>query len=154
MEIPLRNRAKEIVAYAIIDAEDASVCKVRSWHITPRGRVRAAFRMNGKRRQVFLHRFLLNFPDGQIDHINGNPLDNRRSNLRVCNNSQNQANRPLRKGRDYKGTQKKGNRWKARITIRNKDFHLGSFRTEKEAAAAYNEAAKKAWGEFARLNEV
>lgn len=107
-----------------------------------------------------LHRLITKPKSGeQVDHINGNKLDNRRSNLRLCNNSQNQMNQSKKKGvfrSDYKGVcwKKQQGKWYARIGVNYKRIHLGYFNTEKEAALAYNAAALKYFGEFARLNII
>jgi len=91
-----------------------------------------------------------------IDHINGNGLDDRRANMRTCTNQQNMRN--LRKRRSgssiYKGVyyDKRRRTWYARICHNGKNIHLGTFATEIEAARAYDRAARRLFGEFARLN--
>jgi hypothetical protein len=113
---------------------------------------------HGRRRQkrVIMHRFILGFPNSFIDHINHKTLDNRRSNLRPCTLSQNQQNRLPQAGYSsvYKGVRwhKWGNSWCAQIKHNGKGFHLGCFRSEVQAAKAYDEAAKEKFGEFAYLN--
>jgi hypothetical protein len=93
-----------------------------------------------------------------VDHINLNPLDNRRSNLRLCNNSQNQFNRdlPAHNTTGYKGVYRNspGNLkpWQAAITINYRKRYLGSFMTAVEAALAYDRAALELAGEFANGN--
>lgn len=108
-----------------------------------------------------MHRFLLNAPAGvMVDHRNGDKLDNRRENLRLCDNSKNQANRKVSRGMSpFKGVtwQKRvhgGGYWKAQIVVNGVLHYLGSFRTDLDAAAAYNVAAKKHFGEFAHLNDL
>lgn len=108
---------------------------------------------------VRMHRIILNAPDGmQVDHRNGNGLDNRRANLRLATASQNLANSRKRRGcrHRYKGvsTQKNTRRWRACISANGCTIHLGYFDTEAEAAQAYNVAALHHFGEFARLNEI
>jgi hypothetical protein len=94
----------------------------------------------------------------QVDHINGNTLDNRKENLRICTQNQNGKNRLLNKNNvsGYKGvTYKKANKlWCAQIVVNYHKMYLGLFTTAEAAALAYNEAAKKYHGEFAKLNEV
>ncbi|HUW14188.1 MAG TPA: HNH endonuclease, partial [Anaerolineae bacterium] len=115
--------------------------------------------INGKTRRVYMHRLILNLPpDMQTDHINGNGLDNRRLNLRVCTQSQNNANRRkwVSCSSQYKGItwDKLRGKWQARINLNGEQKHLGRFDDEHEAAVAYNEAATKLFDGFARLNVI
>lgn len=89
-----------------------------------------------------------------MDHIDGNGLNCCKSNLRICTQSQNNANSRTKKLKGFKGTIRgKGDRkWYAMITKDYVRYHLGGFQTEEEAARAYDAAAKKLFGEFARLN--
>ncbi len=91
-----------------------------------------------------------------VDHINGDKLDNRRANLRNCLRVQNTWNQGISRNNTsgYKGVQRSGRRWVARIGIGNTRVHLGVFDSARDAATAYNQAAFKAWGRFARLNET
>lgn len=94
------------------------------------------------------------YPSGEIDHINGNPADNRIANLRVCSRTQNLHNTVG--SRDsasrFKGVYRDGGRWAAKFRHRGKSLHVGGFATEIEAAKAYDEKIKKVRGEFARTN--
>ena len=107
---------------------------------------------------VRLHREIMNAPAGLlVDHKNGNSLDNRRDNLRLATHFQNSCNARKSKSNftsQYKGVQfrKKKNRWIAVIYYHQKAIWLGTFKSEIEAAKAYDAAAKKYHGEFARLN--
>lgn len=114
---------------------------------------------DGKRTTEEFHRVILNVQKGfEIDHINGDTLDNRRSNLRICTKSGNMRNRSVSINNivGYKGVGfiKKLSKWNARIRVDNKLIYLGLFCSKEDAALAYNEAALKYWGEFARLNEI
>ena len=105
---------------------------------------------------ISMHRFILNLhkADGHVDHINGNTLDNRRSNLRTVTRSQNQMNAKRREDNTsgYKGVSRHNNKWMARISINGKRFFLGHFDTPIEAAKAYDTVAKEYCKEFAQLN--
>ena len=103
---------------------------------------------------VLLHRLLTNCPeDKQVDHWDGDGLNNKRKNLRVCNNAQNGANKSA--PRDSIGMRciyKLGERWRVYMGGR-KPAHVGMFDTVVEARIAYNTEALKLYGEFARLYE-
>lgn len=94
------------------------------------------------------------YPVADIDHINGDPTDNRWANLRLCDDSQNQANRRLTtkntSGRKGVTWNKACGKWQAAIKVRGVNRHLGLFRDLDEAHAAYVAAAQKYFGEFAR----
>lgn len=113
---------------------------------------------NGSSRQtIYLHRELMCAPVGMpVDHINGNTLDNRISNLRVCTYAQNNRNVIKRStgSNTYKGVtfQPKRKLWTANIRVDGVSHHLGSFRSERDAAIAYDAGALTLHGEFARLN--
>ena len=104
---------------------------------------------------LYLHKAIMNSPLGmKVDHINHDILDNRRSNLRICTQSQNQWNQKPR-GK-YKGISwsKRDKIWKVAIGAHGKRYYLGNFKTDIEAAMAYNEVAKRLHGEFAYLNKI
>lgn len=113
---------------------------------------------SGKRRvAVRMHRMLLDAPPGmEVDHQDGNTLNNCRDNLRLCSFAQNRANRRkhAKSSSRYKGVSwnKKRQKWMAYIKINNRSTHLGMFVDEAEAAHAYDRAASAQWGEFASLN--
>lgn len=93
---------------------------------------------------------------GLIDHINGDPSDNRIANLRIATNTQNNANAALQKRNTsgFKGVRRcKGcfNRWDAQICVGGRRIYLGAYGSPEEAHAAYVEAAKEHFGEFARF---
>ena len=117
-----------------------------------------------RRKILSMHRLIMNPPKNmQIDHINGNGLDNRKCNLRVCTNAQNNANKPPQKNSKsgLKGVAKSSkNRWVAYIgtnilregTDKPERRIIGYFSTKEEAGRAYDAAAKERYGEYAWLN--
>jgi hypothetical protein len=106
--------------------------------------------------RVIAKRMGLDIKDKKVDHIDRNGLNNCRGNLRIATNSQSQANRNKRKNNisGYIGVSehKCRNNWHARIQVNGNDISLGYFTNKKDAAKAYNKAALKYFGEFARLN--
>ncbi len=87
-----------------------------------------------------------------VDHINGDKLDNRRSNLRVCSAEQNTQNRRGTSRYGFKGISPNGKRWQAKIASKGVVTCLGTYDTREEAARAYDEAARRTFGEFAKTN--
>ena len=111
------------------------------------------------RKIILMHRVILNTPEGLCtDHINGDRLDNRRENLRVCTKAENSRNRGVEKTNTsgFKGVNwhKRDRVWQARLNYLGKFIWLGSYKTKEEAALAYNRGAIELHGEFACLNEV
>lgn len=92
----------------------------------------------------------------QVDHINRDPFDNRKNNLRICTNSENQANKGLSKTNTsgYKGISKIGKRWQAQIRIKDYRKYLGLFTSKEKAAEAYNIALKELHGEIVFQNKI
>lgn len=112
---------------------------------------------HGKRQRIYMHRQIMNTPGGMdTDHKDGNGLNNQRSNLRICTHAENISNQKLQKDspNKYKGVSltKSTGRWRAVITSNRVRKHIGYYETEEEAARAYDNAAKRYFGEFARLN--
>ena len=106
---------------------------------------------------VRFSRIIVNPPDGAIvDHINGNPQDNRLSNLRIVTEIDNQRNMrlPSHNTSGFKGVsfRKDRGKYRAYISIHNKTKHLGSFESAENAARAYDDAARFYFGEYASLN--
>jgi hypothetical protein len=143
--------------FAIVDEADYDWLMQSKWFCSERGY--ALKRRTDRKTGEGMHRILTNPPKGMMpDHINGDRLDNRRSNLRVVNALQNAQNRGKNKNSVsmYKGVSWKveNNKWQARIRIVGKQHHIGLYDTELEAAQAYDQAAKLQHGQYARLNNV
>ncbi len=150
---------KYLNAFTIIDDEDFEWLNEYKWYINCGGYVTRFQLINGKRKQFFMHREILNTPENfRSDHINGNKLDNRKKNLRVATQQQNCFNRKqeIRNKSGYKGVcwSKQRKKWMTRIEVNNKKIYLGFFDNKLEAANAYNKGAIKYHGEFARLNQI
>lgn len=163
-KIPLRkiNKEtghKEICAYSLVDDDDYPIVSKYNWSLSSHGYVVR----RTKRGQISLHRFIAkthhwNVGENVIDHINRDKKDNRKSNLRICTFQQNLFNRKQHfndaKSR-YKGVSKRGNgHWRMRVYVDGKCYCDETYRTEIEAAVAYNRAAVKAHGEYALLNDI
>lgn len=148
---------------AIVDDEDFERLSKFRWYAhnsggrTRRPEKRPARRTlvnEGRKVRFLVHDILMPPPGMVVDHINGDPWDNRRCNLRVCTHTENLRNRKKHRGSSpYKGvTQQQGGRFIARISAERRGIHLGTFPTAEAAARAYDAAATVYHGEFARLN--
>lgn len=148
-----------------VDSGDLPLIGKYKWHIVGRGGkyYLVAYKKLGKRnyKYVYMHRIImgLDFGDGlQVDHINGDGLDNRRLNLRLATQQQNQMNRRINRvnKNKFKGIvfHRKSGTWNARIFHNQKRYSLGYHPTQETAALAYNQKAKELFGEFACLNKV
>ena len=137
---------------ALVDDEDYGRIAQYRWHRSANG---YAVRWSPDRsRRIAMHREVLRFPAAScLDHANGNPLDNRKANLRTCTAADNARNSRAVRGKSVKGVQQYlADRWRARIRIDGRLTHIGSFATEWEAALAYDRAAREHFGEFACVN--
>lgn len=146
--------------YALIDNEDFKKVSKFNWYAKKISNIYYAthgVRVGGKDKTVFLHQFILNFPNKLIDHKDRNGLNNQKENLRICTPTQNGANKIKQSNKTsskYKGVywHRLSSRWVAQVGINNKCYNLGSFKTESEAAKIYNKKARELFGNFARLN--
>lgn len=116
-------------------------------------------KINGEWKHVKMHRFIMGVDDHRkIDHVNGNGLDNRRANLRICTHAQNLMNMRIHNKHGFKGIAfipgRKTRKWTGEIRPNKKRIRLGYFDTAEEAAKAYNQKAIELFGEFARLNPI
>lgn len=163
--IPLRGGVS-----AIVDHSDA-VAAAMKWNLMAHASrpdvvyAQRTFMIDGRRTTILLHRFLMQPPVGLVvDHRNGDGLDCRRHNLRICtelNNCQNKTITPNQRVGRYKGTFWEANtkRWAARIKVsaeafgfKSRSIYLGAFDDPRDAALAYDRAARRYFGEFAAPN--
>lgn len=143
---------------AIVDLDDFEKINQFNWYAewSPATRSFYAARRDADHKYVCMHRFILGLngkPQG--DHRNGNTLDNRRENLRPCTAQQNRFNQKRRSNNTsgYKGVSRfRGKKWWSCIRIDGRTLHLGFYTSKTEAARAYDVAARKHFGEFARTN--
>ena len=149
----------QISGYTVlVDDEDLERIQVLAWHVGSLGSGRDPYfeHCTWGKPVLRLHRFIMDrtYKDGTIvDHINGNTLDNRKQNLRICTNAENCMNGRTRKNNTgYKGVvyDKYASKYRARITKDYKTYHVGYFVTPEEAYEARCKALEEFHGEFAR----
>ena len=153
MKLILLTRGK----VALVDDEDYAALSAHKWQCSTKGSAVRNVRAGGKRTLLYMHRVLLNASDDYfVDHINGNTLDNRRSNLRLATQAQNQCNRGPQKNNTsgFKGVtfNKRCGAFAAKITVAGKRKFLGYFDTPQAAHTAYCIAAAAHHGAFARTS--
>lgn len=140
---------------ALVDDEDFDWLSQFKWISTKKKDRPYAMRFVRRGvKMLCMHRIIIDAPtDKLVDHINGNTLDNRKSNLRLCTNAENCRNAKKYKTNTsgYKGVSAEGRRWKAGITFEQKKIYLGTFDIPQEAHEAYKSKAKELFGEFARF---
>lgn len=156
-KIQLNRKFKNVTnGYVVlVDDEDFEWLNKTRWNIfTKKYTSYASGTVNKK--HVLMHRIIMMAEKGQeVDHIDGNGLNNQKSNLRVCTHQQNMTNRKTKNNKKYLGTHYYRNKyWFSSLTHNNKSIYLGLFKTEEEAALAYNKKAIELHGEFARLNII
>lgn len=143
--IKLANSDEEMIC----DKEDLYKIENFRWRLSHKGYARCVITINGKRRTVFAHRFLIGAKKEEIvDHINRNRLDNRRENLRIVDIKASSINRCLKKGNKtgYAGVYKNNDCWTAKITKDGKWVTIGRFNTFDEAVDARRKAEKEIYG--------
>ena len=144
------------------DEDDSEFILNKKWYHfkTQSGYYIHTYNDSKNKKKIWLHRLLTNTNDTNliIDHKNRDTTDNRKDNLRICTKKDNRYNSGPNYNNitGYKGVQlrKDTNKYRAVIRVEGKLINLGQFDNPKEAAIAYNEAAKKYFGEYAFLNEI
>lgn len=170
-DIDLKENERAILLsqnkYTIVDLDDYEWLAKRKWWLkTGRGGMYVwgpgDSDSTGMTGRIWMHRVIMHVSDPAlvVDHINGNTLDNRKINLRVCEQYQNCKNTSKRKNgiSRYKGVSikvlKNSVKWSAEIQSDGKSYYIGLFDTQELAAEAYNRYAIKYHGEFAKLNII
>lgn len=137
-ELILKNSDEKV----LIDLEDVKKIKQYTWHLTKFGYVRESYK------RFFIHNLIMDSKG--IDHISRDKLDNRKSNLKICSQFENNKNQPIRK--DNKsgvvGVHKRFRKFQAKIGIKGKKIHLGTFATFEEAKNVRLDAEQKYFGEI------
>jgi len=150
IEIPLTREQK-----AVVDADSYHLVRDRLWYAQWSSKTRSYYAWNGGGGgdRLAMHRAVFGGESWSVDHENHDTLDNRRSNLRAATRLENGKNR-RRLSSGTKGVYwcKQHERWRARIAVDGRRFHLGLFGSESEASAAYDAAATRYHGEFAHIN--
>lgn len=141
--------------FALVDDEDFDELSKFKWCCANVGYAIRFRNIEGKRKSIYMHRFLLSaLPKQEVDHINHNKLDNRRSNIRLATSRQNKFNTKLRANNKsgFKGVSwvKRRRKWGVQVKIAvGKTKWVGYFDNKKEAHVAYCSAARELYGEFA-----
>lgn len=139
---------------AVIDAEDIDIVNIRNWRIENFNNMYAVAKIDKKR--VYMHRLILSAMSGfVVDHIDGDTLNNRRSNLRIASTTENARNCKVQRNNTsgVKGVcwNKARGAWAARIKVSGKNIHLGYFSDLNDAAASYAKGSAMYHGEFGRV---
>lgn len=150
----LRDMCGDVVGKATVDLGDLYSISQYKWY-----KWRDYAVTHNKGNPIYMHRLIMECSKGdEVDHINGNGLDNRKENLRLCSHKENMYNMKTRKDNKsgYRGVswEKKRQCWVAMIWWDKKQHFLGYFDTPEEAAHVYNRFSVEKHGEFGRLNMV
>ena len=144
---------------AIVDAQDFERLARFKWFANRNSGIfyaRRTISINGRKTVILMHRYILGLKPGdlQVDHRDGDGLNNTRANLRLATRSENQRNcgKRSKNTSGYKGVSKRRQTWMVQIGLHGKKYHLGAFSSPIDAAFVYDAAALKMHGEFARTN--
>lgn len=146
--------------FALVDDADYDWLSQWKWYTSYYGyAVRSVWRDGDNQGLVFMHRQILDAPEGMyVDHMDGDKLNNVRPNIRLATNAQNLCNRGPNKNNTsgFKGVSwnKRSGKWRSQIWKDGVTHHLGLFADLREAASAYDKAALELHGEFAQTNGV
>ena len=139
----------------IVDEQDYEELSKYKWYLID-GFAARTIKKDSKRTTIYMHRVIIDAPMGvSVYHVNHNKLDNRRENLHLVKGSARMHRRPsVKHSSKYRGVYwcKDKRKWIAEIKVYKKQIRLGRFEVEKDAAMAYDEAARKYYGSLARTN--
>lgn len=143
----------------IVDSEDYLELSKYKWYAQInklKNRVKVYARRFDQGKIIYMHRSIMHIAERltYVDHIDGNTLNNRKSNLRVCTASQNAQNNSGWVRDLPKGVYRNKKKYMAQISVKGEMIHLGTYVTIEEATQTYNKAALMYFGEFARLNII
>ena len=142
--------------FALVDDEDYLTISRYKWCFGNNGyAIRSSYKTNSN--HSLMHRMIIDTPKGMLtDHINGDKLDNRRSNLRIATKSENMMNAGMRTNNKsgFKGVtwSKNAKKWASQIMINGRHIHFGYFDDPKDAALAHDNGARKYHLDFAKTN--
>lgn len=145
---------------AYVDKEDFDLVKAYTWSINNLGYARTAIRRDGVTKQILLHRLILGLVNAPkniyTDHIDGNPSNNRKYNLRIATNQQNQYNAKVStiNSSGHRGVtwRRDTQKWRATLNINKENTYLGEYATKKEAIKVRQDAEQKHYGDYSALN--
>lgn len=147
--------------YALVDDEDFEFLNQWKWYAKKQGNKRIAARnskkINGKQKTILMSRLIMECPpDKEVDHIDRNPLNNQRYNLRICTHQENTQNsaKEARNTTGFKGVSWHRNCYEVYIRAEGRQVYIGRSSDKKIAAKMYNDAAIKHHGKFALLNKI
>lgn len=148
----VRIKYKDFVVW--LDKADEAMFHTFKWYPNPKGYLRRNNWVQGKNKNIMLHRLLAGASLGeQVDHINHNIHDNRKCNLRICTAQENSRHCKTPSKSGFKGVyDNRHGKWAAMIRVDSKLLHLGTFSNKEDAARTYDAAAHKYFGEFALAN--
>lgn len=152
VEIKIYNSKNEYVCSTMVSLDKYDLVKEYKYYIRKDGYIEGSKSKNKIKERFLLHRLIMGFPYGQVDHINRNKLDNRNENLREVTNSQNQVNQGMMKNNTSGITgvtwDKSRNKWKVNLNINNKCYNLGRFDTLEKAKEIRFQAEKEYQKEY------
>ena len=146
----MKIESKGKIIEVLIDEEDYEKITKYTWWLKQNNYVYTNTKGKKNRTSIYLHRLIMDAPKGlEVDHINHNPLDNRKQNLRICNKSQQNIN----KTNIFAGVSKFRDKWRARIKKDGKEIHLGVFNTKEEALTKRVEIELELFGNYSKHYE-